>query len=251
MDYFSELEDQLGRITESGVHNRRAFGFQAPRPRGRLLAALASVLAVSAAIAVVLASGNGGTTRLRASPAPSGGRALQAGFPGHTNPGRTRTGAPADAYCANSITRAKVECSSQKVSPSPGYRGGFPAISAHPGSPTTLVAQLPLRAPSGAKGPAAVTEVVRQGATFGITIVAKGLAANTNHDVYAVWLANGPHPDKLLGFVARRVKKNGRLETAGTLPKNAFRYHKLLITLQTRANPTTPGAVALDGAFHR
>jgi len=249
-DYFSELENQLGRVTENGIPNRRRFGVRAPHPSVRLLAALASILVVAAAVAVAL-----GTGRSVHSPPPvsrgSGGHARRGGNPVAAQSAGAGTGASAGgtAYCVNSITHARVACSPREAS-SP-YTGGFPAIRPHPGSPIRLVAQLPLHAPSGGKRPAAVCRVVEQGGTFGITILATGLAANTKRNAYAVWLTNGPREDKLLGFVNPAVKTNGRLKTAGILPKNAFRYHKLLITQETQANPTAPGTVALEGPFHR
>lgn len=248
-DYFSQLEDQLGRVTELGIHNRRRLGGQAPRPSIGLLAAATSLIVVVAAVAVALGTGGAVRQRQAASPPPgnhsgaggSSGAALRAGR-------ATQTTAGGSSYCMSSITHARTACSPRKGS---FPTGGFPGIRPRPGSPVSLVAQLPLHAPSGAKRPAAVSQVLEQGGRFAITVVAAGLAANTKRDAYAMWLSNGRRQHRLLGFVNPPVKTNGRLKTAGILPKNAFRYHTLLITLETQANPTTPGALALEGPFHR
>lgn len=153
-------------------------------------------------------------------------------------------------YCVNSTTGKRTPCSPRTPS-SPVGNGFLDPFSPHPGSPIKLVAQLSLPAPSGAKRPAAIGRVVEQGDTFGVTIVGVGLPGNTKRNAYAVWLTNGPRESKLLGFVNPAVKKNGTLKTAGILPKHAFRYHQLLITLETQAGPKTPGAVVLEGSLHR
>ena len=248
-DYFSQLEDQLGRATELGIHNRRRLAGRAPHPNTGLVAAAAAMIVVVAAIAVALGTGGTVGSRQRASQGPLS----QPGAPGSSVAGlraggATHTTAGGTPYCVNSMTHTRAACSSRTGS-SPN--GGFPAITPHAGSKTTLVAQLPLRARPGARQPAAVCRVLTQGGRFAISIVGEGLTANTKRSAYAVWLTNGGREHKWLGFVNPPVKTNGRLKTAGMLPKNAFRYHKLLITLETQAKPRTPGVIALEGPFHR
>ena len=51
----------------------------------------------------------------------------------------------------------------------------------------------------------------------------------------------------IAGLVFPGVGSNGRLQTAGGLPSNASHYHTLLITLETRSNPRTPGKIVLEG----
>ena len=86
---------------------------------------------------------------------------------------------------------------------------------------------------------------------FGVAIAAQGLAANTKHppNAYAVWLYNSPSDSKILGFVNPAVGSNGQLKTAGGLPGNASHYGKLLVTLETKSNPKTPGTIVLEGAL--
>jgi hypothetical protein len=96
-----------------------------------------------------------------------------------------------------------------------------------------------------------IAEVLSAQGQFGIAIAAQGLAANSKHppNAYAVWLYNSPSDSKILGFVNPPVGRNGQLKTAGGLPSNASHYQKLLVTLETRSNPTTPGQIMLEGAL--
>ncbi len=109
------------------------------------------------------------------------------------------------------------------------------------------VAQVNLRSPAGSKSTAGIAEVLKQGNTAAVAIVGQGLPANTKHDAYAVWLSNSSSNAVRLGFVNPGVGRNGRLETTGPLPADASRYKQLLITLETTANPRTPGQVVLQG----
>jgi hypothetical protein len=113
---------------------------------------------------------------------------------------------------------------------------------------TRVVAQINLTSPSGAKT-AGIAEVLKQGSVTGIAIVAQNVPANTRHDAYAVWLYNSATDSHLLGFVNPAVGANGRLQTAGALPANASRFKQLIVTLETRANPPTPGPIVLQGAL--
>ena len=85
----------------------------------------------------------------------------------------------------------------------------------------------------------------------GIAIVASGLAANSKHppNAYAVWLYNTPADSHILGFVNPAVGSNGQLRTAGALPTNAAHYQKLLVTLESRSSPHTPGRIVLEGTL--
>jgi hypothetical protein len=111
-----------------------------------------------------------------------------------------------------------------------------------------LLAQINLNPPSGGKAKG-IAEVLRQSGKNGLAIVATGLTPNTSHNAYAVWLYNSPTDSHLLGFVSPAVGSSGRLQTAGALPSNASHYHKLLVTLETKATPTTPGTVVLQGTL--
>jgi anti-sigma-K factor RskA len=92
-----------------------------------------------------------------------------------------------------------------------------------------------------------IADIVRRGNNAAVAIVGKGLPRNAKHNAYAVWLYKSASDAVRLGFVNPGVGKNGHLDTAGGLPPNAGHYSKLLITVETTANPTTPGPVVLEG----
>ncbi len=138
--------------------------------------------------------------------------------------------------------------SASKAAASPAAQS-TPSSSAATSTAATPVAQINLLSPTGSKSTAGIAEVLRQGSTTAVAIVGQGLAANTKHDAYAVWLYNSPGDAKRLGFVNPGVGKNGRLETTGPLPSNASHFKQLLISLETKANPTSPGHIVLQGAL--
>jgi hypothetical protein len=114
-----------------------------------------------------------------------------------------------------------------------------------------LLTQVNLLAPNPAdrRKTGGVAQVVRQGTTTGIVIVAQGLPANTTRNAYAVWLANYAGASRFLGFVSQLVTKNGKLQADGRLPADAASYSRLLVTLETQAKPKSPGAIVLEGSF--
>jgi hypothetical protein len=114
-------------------------------------------------------------------------------------------------------------------------------------TPTRVVAQINLTSPTGAKTPAGVAQVVKQGTATGIIIVASGVAPNAKQDAYAVWLFKPGGKAKILGFVNPGVGSTGRLQTAGALPTDAANYTELLVTRETQASPKTPGTTVLQG----
>ncbi len=107
----------------------------------------------------------------------------------------------------------------------------------------------PLRA-AGSKA-AGIAEVLREGTTNGIAIVAQNVPPNSTSppNAYAVWLYNSPSDAKILGFVNPGVPKTGKLSTAGGLPANASHYKQLVVTVETSANPKTPGTIILQGTL--
>ncbi len=123
-----------------------------------------------------------------------------------------------------------------------------PTTTATSTTPTRVVGRVNLLPPgggtSGAKGVAAV---VKQGNNQDIAIVAEGVAPNTKHDAYAVWLYNSQTDAELLGFVNPGVGSNGRFSAARQLPTNAARFKDMVVTLETQAQPRQPGRIVLQG----
>ncbi len=138
--------------------------------------------------------------------------------------------------------------------------GARPATSAAPPATTAagstsstaahVVARINLTPPSGSKA-VGIAEILKQGATDGVAIVAQNVKPNTTKppDAYAVWLYNSSNDAHILGFVNPGVSSSGRLSTAGGLPANASHYKQLIVTLETKFPPTTPGTIILQGAL--
>ena len=114
-----------------------------------------------------------------------------------------------------------------------------------------VVAQINLTPPAAGSKAAGIAEVLREGTTNGIAIVAQNVPPNTTHppNAYAVWLYNSPTDAKILGFVNPGVPKSGKLSTAGGLPTNASHYKELIVTVEASANPKAPGTVILQGTL--
>ncbi len=112
---------------------------------------------------------------------------------------------------------------------------------------TKVIAQINLTPPESSSKAAGIAEILQQGTTHGIAIVAQGVTPNTKHDAYAVWLYNSAADSQLLGFVNPGVAANGRLSTAGALPSGAGRFKELVVTLETQAKPKQPGTIVLQG----
>jgi hypothetical protein len=112
---------------------------------------------------------------------------------------------------------------------------------------TKVIGQINLTPPESSSKAAGIAEILQQGKTKGIAIVAQGVPPNTKHDAYAVWLYNSAADSQLLGFVNPGVGTNGRLSTAGALPTGAGRFKELVVTLETQAKPKQPGTIVLQG----
>jgi hypothetical protein len=114
-----------------------------------------------------------------------------------------------------------------------------------------VIAQINLTPTVAGSTTAGIAEVLKEGTTDGVAIVAQHVTPNTTKppNAYAVWLYNSATDAHLLGFVNPAVTSNGRLSTAGGLPSNASHYKELIVTLETKATPTTPGTIILQGAL--
>jgi hypothetical protein len=112
-----------------------------------------------------------------------------------------------------------------------------------------VVAQINLTPPTSGSKAAGIAEVLKEGANDGIAIVGQNVPPNTTKppNAYAVWLYNSSTDAHLLGFVNPGVGSNGRLSTAGGLPANAAHFKQLIVTVETQANPKTPGTIILQG----
>jgi outer membrane biosynthesis protein TonB len=114
-----------------------------------------------------------------------------------------------------------------------------------------VLAQINLTSPVSGSKAVGIADVLKEGTTNGIAIVAQNVTPNTTKppNAYAVWLYNSASDAHILGFVNPGVGKNERLSTAGALPTNAAHFHELIVTLETKANPTAPGTIVLQGTL--
>ena len=152
---------------------------------------------------------------------------------------------------SSSSSSNAASVSSSSTTPSSAAGASSTTGAASSGTTPTVVAQINLKPTSGSGSEAGIAEVLKEGSKKGIAIVAQHMQPNSRKppNAYAVWLYNSSSDAKLLGFVNPGVGKNGRLSTAGGLPTNAAHFHKLIITLETKASPKTPGAIVLSGAL--
>jgi hypothetical protein len=203
---------------EPRVATRAGRGPNVSRLGGAVLIGIA-VIAVVAVVVIVVGLGSGTGHR-------SPGTTAVAGNSSQTT---TATSSPATTSAANPATSTSTtaSCSAQ------------------------VVAQINLTPPNSTSKAVGIAEVLKEGATDGIAIVAQKVAPNTTKppNAYAVWLYNSPADAYFLGFVNPGVGSNERLSTAGGLPSHAARYKDLVVTLETQASPKTPGTIILQGAL--
>jgi outer membrane biosynthesis protein TonB len=155
---------------------------------------------------------------------------------------------------ATAVTTTAAPAASGSSTPTASTpSGSTPTTTTTGSSSASVVAQINLSPPSSEKKSksAGIAEVLNEGSTDGIAIVAQHVPANTTKpaNAYAVWLYNSAKDAKLLGFVTPAVDKSGRLQTAGPLPKNASHFKQLIVTVETTGKPSAPGSIVLQGAL--
>jgi hypothetical protein len=158
------------------------------------------------------------------------------GSGGSKNKQSTIASTPANTPAASGTTRSAPAASSTTSTSSTAAK---------------VVSQINLTPPAAGSKAAGIAEVLREGSTNGIAIVAQNVPPNTTHppNAYAVWLYNSPTDAKILGFVNPGVPKSGKLSTAGGLPTNASHYKQLIVTVESSSNPKAPGTVILQGTL--
>lgn len=143
--------------------------------------------------------------------------------------------------------------SSTTIASSSSTAGSSTTATSTSSSAGKVLAQINLTPPTtGAASKAVgIAEVLSEGSTNGIAIVAQNITPNATKppNAYAVWLYNSATDAKILGFVNPGVTKTGRLSTAGPLPTNAKHYKQLIVTLETTGSPKAPGTVVLQGTL--
>ncbi len=92
-----------------------------------------------------------------------------------------------------------------------------------------------------------VAEVLSEGSQYAFYLAAEHLPPSKGF-FYAVWLYNSPTSFEALSR-APSVGSNGSVQGGALLPKDAGKYHTMLLTRETQSTPTTPGTIVLRGAF--
>ncbi|MEA2140726.1 MAG: hypothetical protein QOC91_825 [Solirubrobacteraceae bacterium] len=109
--------------------------------------------------------------------------------------------------------------------------------------------RITLTPPDASSKAVGVAEVLSEGSQYAFYLAAQHLAPSKgNGFFYAVWLYNSPSSYEALSR-APDVGASGNVQGGALLPKDAAKYHTMLLTRETASKPTRPGPVVLRGAF--
>jgi hypothetical protein len=107
--------------------------------------------------------------------------------------------------------------------------------------------RITLSSPESSSSSAGVAEVLSEGNQYAIYLAAQHLPPSKGF-FYAVWLYNSPTSFEAVSR-APSVGSNGSVQGGALLPKDAGKYHTMLLTRETASTPSKPGPVVLRGAF--
>jgi hypothetical protein len=105
--------------------------------------------------------------------------------------------------------------------------------------------QPPTGTNSTAKGEVAIVYFSQSG-RWRLALAATSLPpSSTRGSAYGVWFYTSPKQAQFLGFPAKAVGPDGKLQTVADLPANTPQYHEVLLTSEATRSPTQPGTVVL------
>ncbi len=107
--------------------------------------------------------------------------------------------------------------------------------------------RITLTSPDSASDAAGVAEVLSEGSQYAFYLAAEHLPP-TKGFFYAVWLYNSPSSFEALSR-APSVSSSGSFQGGALLPKDAAKYHTMILTRETSSKPTSPGPTVLSGSF--
>ena len=107
--------------------------------------------------------------------------------------------------------------------------------------------RITLTSPDPASKAVGIAEVLSEGSQYAFYLAAEHLPPSKGF-FYAVWLYNSPTSFRALSR-APNVGANGSVQGGALLPKDAGKFHTMLLTRETKTNPTSPGPVVLRGAI--
>jgi len=109
--------------------------------------------------------------------------------------------------------------------------------------------RITLTPPDASSKAVGVAEVLSEGSQYAFYLAAQHLAPSKGRGFfYAVWLYNSPSSYEALSR-APDVGSSGNVQGGALLPKDAGKYHTMLLTRETDPKPGKPGAIVLRGAF--
>jgi hypothetical protein len=109
--------------------------------------------------------------------------------------------------------------------------------------------RITLSSPDSTSKSAGIAEVLSEGNQFAIYLAAQHLPPSKGKGFfYAVWLYNSATSFEAVSR-APEVGSNGSVQGGALLPKDAAKYHTMLLTRETASTPTKPGPVVLTGPF--
>ncbi len=109
--------------------------------------------------------------------------------------------------------------------------------------------RITLDSPDSTSKSAGVAEVLSEGNQYAIYLAAQHLPPSKGKGFfYAVWLYNSATSFEAVSR-APEVGSNGSVQGGALLPKDAGKYHTMLLTRETASTPTKPGPVVLSGPF--
>jgi hypothetical protein len=95
-----------------------------------------------------------------------------------------------------------------------------------------------------------VVYVLSEGSTLAYFIQVQHIPASASKGFYyAVWLYNSASSSSLPLSKSPTVSSTHAFAGGSRLPSNAGEYNEILLTKETKAHPTHPGAVVLRGPF--
>jgi hypothetical protein len=107
--------------------------------------------------------------------------------------------------------------------------------------------RITLTSPNSSSDAAGVAEVLSEGGQYAIYIAAEHLPPSKGF-FYAVWLYNSPSSFEALSR-APSVGSSGSFQGGSLLPKDAAKFHQMIVTRETSSKPTKPGTIVLSGSF--
>lgn len=107
--------------------------------------------------------------------------------------------------------------------------------------------RITLTSPDPSSKAVGVAEVLSEGSQYAFYLAAEHLPPSKGF-FYAVWLYNSPSSFEALSRTPT-VGSNGNVQGGALLPKDAGKYHTMLLTRETKSTPTSPGPIVLRGAF--